>query len=115
MTAHTAGEARWSRICSFDDVQEGKPKGVEIDGTAIAIFRVGDRCHAVGNICTHEYSLLSEGWQEGDTIECPLHQARFCVVDGKCHGPFAEQDLPVYEVRIQDGDIYLLVKPTSNE
>jgi nitrite reductase/ring-hydroxylating ferredoxin subunit len=111
--ARDTREIRWHRICRFDEVHEGKPKGVDIDGAAIGIFRVGDRCHAVGNICTHEYALLSEGWQEGGTIECPLHQARFSVTDGTCHGPLAEQNLQVYEVRIQDGDIHVLIEPST--
>ena len=103
----------WRRVCRIEEVQIGKPLGVNIAGNSIGIFRIGEHCHAISDICTHEYALLSEGWQDGDLIECPLHQAKFSVIDGKCHGPLAEQDLQVYETDIQNGELYILIEPPA--
>lgn len=99
----------WHRICKVEELREGKPLSAEIGGVSVALFRVGQACHAVSNICTHELAFLSDGWQEGDIVECPLHQARFRVSDGKCLGPVAEEDLPVFESKIEDGDVWVAV------
>ena len=97
----------WHLVCKLDEVQEGKPLGVNVADQCIAIFRIGERCYATSDICTHEFALLSEGWQEAEVIECPLHQARFRITDGKCLGPPAETDLKVFDVKVADGDVYV--------
>lgn len=97
--------SRWRVACRLQDVAEGEPATVKVDGIPIGIFRLGDACHAVHDICTHEFARLSQGYQEGDVIECPLHQARFSITTGKCLSPPAERDLAVYAVRIEDGDV----------
>jgi nitrite reductase/ring-hydroxylating ferredoxin subunit len=96
---------RWVKACRLAELVEGEPRGVKLDGVSVALFRVGEACHAVHDICTHEYALLSNGWQEGDVVECPLHQARFNVVTGKCLALPAERDLAVFAVRIEGEDV----------
>jgi nitrite reductase/ring-hydroxylating ferredoxin subunit len=97
----------WHKVARVADVEEGKPLGVVVGDQLIALFRVADSYHAVSNVCTHEVALLSDGYQEGSTIECPLHQARFDVTNGKCLGPPAETDLVAYQLKIEDGEIWV--------
>lgn len=102
--------ARWRIACRHRDVKDGEPQTVKLDGVSIGVYRVGDAFHAVHDVCTHEFALLSQGYQEGDVIECPLHQARFNVVTGKCLGPLAKTDLAVFPVKL-DGDDLLVELP----
>jgi nitrite reductase/ring-hydroxylating ferredoxin subunit len=97
--------ARWRVACRLEDVAEGEPATVTVDGIPLGIFRLGDACHAIHDICTHEFALLSQGYQEGDVIECPLHQARFSITTGKCLGAPADKDVAVYPTRIDGSDI----------
>jgi nitrite reductase/ring-hydroxylating ferredoxin subunit len=60
---------------------------------------------ATDNICTHAFALLSDGWLDGDCIECPLHAGRFDVRTGKALGPPVDEDIKVYPVRIVGDDI----------
>jgi 3-phenylpropionate/trans-cinnamate dioxygenase ferredoxin subunit len=95
----------WRRACKDRELKEGEPVGVKLDGTSLGLYRVGGRCYAIGDVCTHEFALLSNGYQDGDVIECPLHAARFSVVTGKCLAEPAEADLATYEVKVEDGEI----------
>lgn len=99
--------ASWHRACRAGAVQEGEPLGVRLGGLAVGLFRVGDRLLAVHDICSHEYALLSKGYQEGGIVECPLHQARFDLATGKCLGPPAERDIPVFELRVAGDEIFV--------
>ncbi|HVZ45425.1 MAG TPA: non-heme iron oxygenase ferredoxin subunit [Ramlibacter sp.] len=103
--------SEWHKACASDDVSEGGPFGCVLAGVEIAIFRIGERCFATSNVCTHEVAMLSEGWQEGDEIECPVHQARFRITDGKCTAGPAKDDLRCFQVDEKDGAVYVAVDP----
>ncbi|NIS29925.1 MAG: Rieske 2Fe-2S domain-containing protein, partial [Actinobacteria bacterium] len=68
--------------------------------------------HAVGDECTHEYASLSEGELQENVVECPLHSSQFDVTTGEVQFPPADEDLPVYAVRVEGDDI--LVGPRQN-
>ena len=107
MSGETA-QIVWHKACPADRVAEGGGFGVKIGETRIGLYRLGDgSLHAIGDICTHEFAILSEGFVEGDRVECPLHQAMFDIRTGKCFGPLAEQDLPAYPVRVEGGDVFV--------
>lgn len=90
------------RACAASDVREGEPKGVKLAGIPIALYRLEDGIYATHDVCTHAYALLSEGYIEGDKIECPLHGALFDIRSGKCMA-VASEDLSTYAVRVEDG------------
>ncbi|MGO8919611.1 MAG: non-heme iron oxygenase ferredoxin subunit [Stellaceae bacterium] len=95
----------WHWACRASEVQEGEPLGVRLGGLAVGLFRVGERLLAVHDICSHEYALLSKGYQEGGIVECPLHQARFELATGRCLGPPAERDIRVFELRVEGDEV----------
>lgn len=99
--------AHWEKACRASAVQEGEPLGVKLGGLSVGIFRVGERLLAVHDICSHEYALLSGGYQEGGVIECPLHQARFDLATGKCLAPPAERDLAVFPLKVEGDEVYV--------
>ena len=98
--------SNWHQAGALEDIREGAPHAMEIEGKAIALYRFGDEVCAVGDICPHQSDVkLSEGYLEGDTIECPMHQSCFSVRTGKVLGPPARDDLPVFPVRIEGGQV----------
>ena len=40
----------------------------------IGVF-VDENYFAIENVCPHAYALLTEGFIEDQTVECPLHEA----------------------------------------
>ena len=53
---------------------------------------------------------MSDGDVVGDyEIECALHGARFDIATGKVLAEPAEDDIATYEVKLEGGDILVLV------
>ena len=98
-------DASWVRAAARSDLAEGEVIGVEVAGHSIALYDADGNLFATDNICTHAYACLSDGWLDGEVIECPLHAARFDIRSGKVLDPPATEDLKTYPVRIVDGEI----------
>jgi len=95
--------ATWIRVATLEDVPEGSTRLVEAGGEPVCLYNVGGTICATQDTCTHAQASLSDGFMDGDLIECPLHQATFDVRTGKAMSPPATVDLRVYPVRV-DGD-----------
>jgi nitrite reductase/ring-hydroxylating ferredoxin subunit len=95
----------WRLAIAAGSIADGEMVGLQIEDREIAICRIGDQYHAVHNICTHEYTLLSDGYFEDGCIECPLHQARFDVKTGEPDGPPPTEPIRVYPVKIEGGQV----------
>ncbi|MGH7156344.1 MAG: non-heme iron oxygenase ferredoxin subunit [Acetobacteraceae bacterium] len=92
------------------DVPENAVIGVRAAGHDIALYHLaGNEYRATGNICTHEYAQLSDGWLEDGQIECCLHAARFDVRTGKALSAPAEVDLPVFDVKVEGDDLLVRI------
>lgn len=104
----------WYRTILCDDLAEGEMIGVEIDDTLIALFRVGDQFFATSNICTHAFAILTDGWLEGEVIECPLHGGQFNVRTGEALGTPVECDLKTFQVRIVDSSVEVFVQQDNS-
>lgn len=97
----------WQRACALTDLQEGEAKALKIGDEHIGIYLHQGKLYALSDICTHEFALLSGGFVDGSIIECPLHGACFEIVTGKCLGPMAREDLKKYEVRVEEGEVWI--------
>ena len=95
----------WHRAVPSDTLPEGEAIEASAAGIALALYRLGGVVYATQGICTHAQAHLSEGYIEGDLIECPLHAAQFHIPTGKAQGGLATIDLLVYPVREVDGSI----------
>lgn len=100
----------WVRVAAAADVAEGQALGVRVGDKEIAIYHLagGEFC-ATDNVCSHEYALLTEGWMENGCIECPLHAAQFDIRTGKALSAPADEDLAVFEVKVEGGDVLVKV------
>jgi naphthalene 1,2-dioxygenase system ferredoxin subunit len=103
----SAGE--WHRVADAADVEPDEPKKVQVGEEEIALFNVDGTIHATANICTHAYASLADGFQEGEEIECPLHEGRFNVKTGKALCPPVSEDLRTFEVKVENGGIFVKI------
>lgn len=94
-------------ITSCEKVTDDAPYAYEGLGKQIAIYRLEGQFYATDNVCPHAYALMTDGFVDGDTIECPLHGAVFNIRTGKCMGPPAESDLATYPVTVVENQIFL--------
>ena len=94
-------------VASVGDIPPGGMKCVPVDRMRVVVANVDGRLHAFSDICGHRNAPLSRGKLSGHIVECPLHFAQFDVRTGKLiDGPISA-DLPVYEVRVEDGTIFV--------
>jgi naphthalene 1,2-dioxygenase ferredoxin component len=105
----TSGETRWVRAANRGNLAEGEVLAVEIEARQIAIFDCNGTLYATDDICTHAQARLSDGWLDGETIECPLHAARFDVRSGEVLAPPATESLKTYAVRVVDDAIEVAI------
>lgn len=100
------------RVAGVEDIEPGEallvPAADTGIGAAISVFRTeDDEFFALDDICTHARASLSEGWVEGDQVECPLHAAAFCLRTGKALTLPATVDATTHLVQVRDGDVIL--------
>jgi 3-phenylpropionate/trans-cinnamate dioxygenase ferredoxin subunit len=99
--------AIWCRVAATAALTEDRPLSVDLNGTTVGVFLVGGEIRAVEDVCPHAYALLSQGFVEGDTVECPLHGAMFQLSTGKCLAGPSSRDVAIFEAKIDGGDIFL--------
>jgi len=103
----TEDSVTWVRVAALSDIGIGDMTAFEIGGRSIALYRLEDESgvFATDNLCTHALAYLTDGWLDGDVIECPLHGGTFNVRSGEGLTPPITCNLTTYPVRVSDGDI----------
>ena len=104
-------EPDWHHAAEVSQVSTDEALAMDIGDIEIALCKVGESIYAINNICTHEYACLSDGFIDGETIECPLHQAQFHIPTGEALSPPADVDVQTYPVRVVDGAVYIKIDP----
>jgi nitrite reductase/ring-hydroxylating ferredoxin subunit len=100
-------ESGWQFALRVDELEDDAATEVVLRGRQIAICRFESGYYAFDNICTHEYACLSQGFLDGKTIECPLHQARFDVTTGEALCAPATRALERFEVRVAGDQVFI--------
>ncbi len=102
-------QTNWVDALSTDDLPTDDVIGVVVAGRDIAIYTVGDATYATDNICTHGQARLCDGFLDGHEIECPLHQGKFDVRDGRPTCEPVTEAIRSYPVRIAGQRVYLQI------
>jgi naphthalene 1,2-dioxygenase ferredoxin component len=97
----------WTDVIAFDEVPEEDVLGVEAGGRELALYSVEGQVHATDNICTHGHARLCDGFLEGFEIECPLHQGRFDIRDGKPLCEPVTEPIRCYPVKVENGRVFV--------
>ena len=100
----------WHVAARSADLQDGSVLGVVINGIKVALYRIEGTVYATSDVCTHEVALLSEGYVDGDCIECPLHQALFHIPTGEVRSAPATEPIPTYPAK-EEGNSVLVQLP----
>jgi 3-phenylpropionate/trans-cinnamate dioxygenase ferredoxin subunit len=97
-----------TKVCSESELVADQASRVVVEGIPIALVKdsAGD-IHAIGDTCTHGEISLSEGFVEGETLECWAHGSQFSLLTGKPMNLPAYEPVPVYQVELIDGDVYI--------
>ena len=80
---------------------------VDVDGDAVAVFRVDEDVYAIANRCSHAEASLCEGELFDGEVECPRHGAAFDVASGRALTLPATQPVVAYRTQVRDGDVFV--------
>jgi nitrite reductase/ring-hydroxylating ferredoxin subunit len=97
----------WHPVALIKDVGQELPTPVDIGDESIALYNIDGVVYATSNICTHQHAYLSDGYLDGDCIECPLHGGRFHVPTGEVRGGPVKDGLKSYPVKVEGEQVFV--------
>ena len=97
------------QICKVDEVAPGASLRVEIEGLPpLAVFNVDGGFYVINDTCSHGEASLCEGEIEDGQVECPWHNAKFCIKSGKALTFPAVEPQRTYIVAVEEGAVFLV-------
>jgi len=97
--------ASWKKVASAADLVS--TKSVSVNGEPVALFRTEEGIFALDDICSHEYSLLSEGDVWAGEVYCQKHGSRFNLRTGAVTGLPATKPVATWDVKVENGEIWV--------
>ena len=107
----------WSDAAAVVDLVDRKTVRVVIDDQAVLLLKSDEPVFAIGNQCTHQGAGLDRGVVKiaGSlrTVTCPAHGSMFNLETGKPMRPPATKPVPVYDVKVEDGRVFVRPRAES--
>lgn len=100
-------ETGWTRVAKESELAEKVPVVVAAGEEKILLVRLSGTVYAVGHKCPHYEEKLEHGALFGTQIICKSHFARMDVTTGRVISPPAFNDLPVYPVKVEGGEVWV--------
>ena len=98
----------WVEACAVDDLDEEEVISFTHNGKAYAIYRLlDDDFYASDGLCTHEQVALAGGLVINGCIECPMHNGRFNIANGKAMTPPVFEDLKTYPAERRGDKVFI--------
>ena len=94
-------------LCSAADVAPGSALKVETGGLTLAVFNVDGAFYVTDDLCTHGPGSLSEGYIEGDVVECNFHNGQFNIRTGEVVAPPCMEPVKTYPTRVENGMVVI--------
>lgn len=92
------------RLCRAEEVNDGEPVAANVNSfPPLAVYNVDGEFFVTDNTCTHGSAMLTDGYQEGSTIECPFHGGAFDIRTGAATVFPCQVPIKVYPVTLDDG------------
>jgi ethylbenzene dioxygenase ferredoxin component len=93
-------------LCQVSEVAAGAAKRVEPQGfPPLAVFNLGGEFFVIDDTCTHGLASLADGYVDGDEVECPWHNGKFCIRTGEPTGFPAVTPVRSYPVTVVGDEV----------
>ena len=96
-------------LCNTSEVEAGGALRVEKDDLVLAVFNVDGEFFVTDDACTHGPGSLSEGYVEGDVVECNFHNGQFNIRTGEVVSPPCMVPVKTYRTVVEDGKVFVEV------
>jgi nitrite reductase/ring-hydroxylating ferredoxin subunit len=94
-------------LCSTADVAPGGALKVETAGLSLAVFNLDGEFYVTDDACTHGPGMLSEGFIEGDVVECNFHNGQFNIKTGAVVAPPCMVPIKTYKTMVENGRVLI--------
>jgi nitrite reductase/ring-hydroxylating ferredoxin subunit len=94
-------------LCGADEVLPGGAMRVEAAGLALAVFNLDGTFYVTEDQCTHGPGSLSEGFIDGDVIECNFHNGQFNIKTGEVVAPPCMVPIKTYRTSVENGRVMI--------
>ena len=94
------------KVAALNDVSEGKPRAVRVEGHSIALFQHEGAVYATDNQCPHMGYPLVRGRVRKGVLSCDWHGWSYDMEGGGCFTGGCD-DLATFPVEVRNGDIYI--------
>jgi 3-phenylpropionate/trans-cinnamate dioxygenase ferredoxin component len=99
----------WVKVGLLSDLGDDDVRRFGLGERTFAIYRAGGNVYATDGLCTHEQIHLSDGLVMDHVIECPMHNGRFDIRNGRALGAPACVDLKTYPAKVEGDAIFIQV------
>ena len=96
-------------LCKADQVASGTALRVEAAGLTVAVYNLDGEFYVTDDACTHGPGSLSEGYIDGDVIECNFHNGQFNIKTGEVVAPPCMIPVKTYPTTVEDGTVFIEV------
>jgi biphenyl 2,3-dioxygenase ferredoxin component len=94
-------------LCNASDVEVGGVLKVEKDDLTLAVFNLQGEFFVTDDACTHGPGSLSEGYVEGDVVECNFHNGQFNIRTGEVVAPPCMIPIKTYRTVVEGGKVFI--------
>jgi nitrite reductase/ring-hydroxylating ferredoxin subunit len=96
-------------LCAADEVDVGAAIRVEKEGLTLAVYNIEGQYYVTDDLCTHGPGSLSEGFIDGDVVECNFHNGQFNIKTGEIVAPPCMIPIKTYRASVEDGKVFIEV------
>jgi len=96
-------------LCKADQIAPGNALRVEAAGLTVAVFNVDGEFYVTDDTCTHGPGSLSEGYIDGDVVECNFHNGQFDIRTGEVVSPPCMIPIKTYPTTVEGGVVFIEV------
>lgn len=82
---------------------------VETGDLIVAVFNIEGQFYVTDDQCTHGPGSLSEGYIDGDVVECNFHNGQFDIRTGEVVSPPCMIPVRTYPVTVENGAVTIEV------
>ena len=75
----------------------------------VAVFNVDGQFYVTDDACTHGPGSLSEGFIDGDVVECNFHNGQFDIKTGEIVSPPCMIPVKTYPTKVEGGTVVIEV------
>jgi nitrite reductase/ring-hydroxylating ferredoxin subunit len=99
--------SRRIQLCHIGDVPLGEAMKLQTDGLTLAVFNLDGKFYVTDDACTHGPGSLSEGFIDGDVVECNFHQGAFNIRTGAVVLPPCMVPVRTYKTVVENDHVFI--------